>query len=101
MATIDQEIARLKFLSEKGRGEEKCHVVLIEEEARKRKENSGPQPKTRFVMETDDPAMYSKFNELKDRWVANANKSVALSVMADRWDLDEQTIRRICVDEAV
>lgn len=98
MATIDEELARLKFLSGKGRGREKCHVVLIEEEARKRKENSGPRPKTRFVMETDDPEMYSRFNDLKDRWLRNRNKSVALGVMADRWDASEEDMAIECGD---
>lgn len=96
MATIDEEIARLKFLSGRGRGHEKCHVVLIEEEARKRKENDGPRPKTQFRLDTDDPGLYSRFNELKDRWFSVANKSVALSVMARLWDQDESWIRNIC-----
>ena len=99
MATVSEEIARLKFLETKGRGRERCHVVLIEEEARQRIKNDGPKPKTRFVMETDCPAMYSRFNELKDRWLACANKSVALSVMAERWDLPEDEIRQRCEDE--
>lgn len=99
MATVKEEAARLKWLTDHGRGEEKAHVVLIEDEARKRKENPGPHPKTRFVMETDDPQMYSRFNELKDRWLAVANKSVALSVMADLWDRAEQDIRTLCSGE--
>lgn len=93
MATIDSEWERLGFLRGKGRGREKCHVVLIEEEARARVENAGPRPKTKFVMETDDPAMYSRLNELKDRWFAIINKSVALSLMADLWDKSDDWIR--------
>jgi hypothetical protein len=98
MATISEEIVRLQILANKGRGEEKCHVILIEQEARDRIANTGPKPKTRFVMETDSPEMYSRFNSLKDRWLANANKSVALSVMANRWDVDEQDIKILCED---
>lgn len=98
MATVREEAERLKWLVSKGRGEEKAHVVLIEEEARKRKENAGPRPKTRFVMETDDPEMYSRFNDLKDRWLRNRNKSVALGVMADRWDASEEDIAIECGD---
>jgi hypothetical protein len=96
MATIAEERARLQFLEEKGCGQEKCHVVLVEREARERIKNDGPKPKTRFVCETDDPAMYSRMNELKDRWFAIANKSVALSVMAKLWDMDEEWIRKVC-----
>ena len=99
MATVSEEIARLKFLETKGRGGEKCHVILIEEEARERIKNDGPKPKTRFSIETDDPAMYSRFNELKDRWLGRANKSVALTVMANRWDLTEDHIQELCDDE--
>jgi hypothetical protein len=87
MATIAEELARLRFLVSKGRGEEKCHVVLIEEEARKRKENTGPQPKTRFQIETDSPEMYSRFNAQKDRWLRLVpNKSICLDMMCRMWE---------------
>lgn len=96
MATIDEEWRRLKFLADKGRGKEKCHVVLIEVEAKERIENAGPKPKTQFRLETDDPKLYSRANELKDRWFAVANKSVALSVMFELWNRPEEWIRAIC-----
>jgi hypothetical protein len=98
MATISEELARLQILANKGRGEEKCHVILIEQEARERIANAGPKPKTRFTFETDSPEMYSRLNLLKDRWLATANKSVALSVMASLWDHNEDEIRRMCED---
>lgn len=100
MGTIDSEYERLGFLRTKGRGQEKCHIVLIEEEARERIKNPGPKPKTKFVVETDDPEMYSKLNELKDRWFANANKSVALSMMARLLDQPDYKIKELCSDEA-
>lgn len=87
---------KLRFLSEKGRGSEKCHIVFVEQDAKERIKNNGPRPKTQFRMETDDPGLYSRFNELKDRWFANANKSVALSVMARLWDQEPEWIRNIC-----
>ncbi len=97
MATIDQEIERLQLLSGKGRGQEKCHVILIEEEARERIKNDGPKPKTRFVMETDDPAMYSRFNAQKDRWLRVANKSVAIDMMCRLWEeVSDEAIRQVC-----
>jgi len=101
MATIAEEIARLQILANKGRGEEKCHVILIEQEARERIANAGPKPKTRFSIETDSPEMYSRLNLLKDRWLAGENKSVALTVMANRWDVPQEEIKRLCEDSPV
>jgi hypothetical protein len=96
MATIHEEWRRLKFLAEHGRGNEKIHIAFIEVEAKERIENKGPKPKTKFVMETDSPGMYSRLNELKDRWFGRANKSVALSVMADLWDRPVEWIDETC-----
>jgi hypothetical protein len=96
MATIREEAARLKWLVEKGRGDERCHIVLIEVEARERISNPGPKPKTKFALETDDPKLYSRFNELKDRWFRVANKSVALTVMFDLWDRPVEWIKETC-----
>lgn len=96
MATISEERARLQFLESKGRGDEKCHLVLIEVEAAERIKNAGPRPKTKFVLETDQPDLYSKFNELKDRWLKAANKSVALTVWVKLLDRPEEWIREIC-----
>lgn len=70
----------------KGRGDEPCHIVDIQKEAKKRSENTGPQPKTRFQMECDDGEMYSSLNSEKDRIIKQAkNKSVALSLMLLAW----------------
>lgn len=92
MATISEERARLQWLESKGRGQEKAHVILIEEEIRKRKENAGPKPKTRFILETDDPMMYSRFIAAKDRWLRFVNKSIAVDLMCRLWErpTDEQ-----------
>lgn len=96
MATIDEEWRRLKFLAEHGRSQEKVHVAFIEVEAKERIENKGPRPKTKFVVETDDPMLYSDFNRLKDRWFGCANKSVALTVMRDLWDQPVAWIQQTC-----
>lgn len=101
MATGRELLERLKFLVDNGRADSNFHLIDIEAEAKKRKENppdeTGKQ-KTRFVFETDDPDMYSRFNELKDRWLDGNNKSVALSIMADQWDLTTEQIRELCED---
>jgi hypothetical protein len=87
MATITEERARLQWLESKGRGHEKAHVILIEEEAKKRQENTGDNPKTRFQLETDDPEMYSRFALQKDRWLRLIpNKSVAIDMMCRMWE---------------
>ena len=99
MGTIDAEYERLGFLRRQGRGQERVHVAFIEEEAKARVENLGSKPKTRFVFELDSPEMYSRYNELKDKWLRILNKSVAVSLLADRWDLEEQEIRELGEDQ--
>jgi hypothetical protein len=102
MATLREERARLQFLEEHGHGDEKVHVVFIEREAAERIKNEAKgekSPKTKFVMETDSPGMYSRLNELKDRWFSQVNKSVALSIMAELWDRDLAWIEQACGGE--
>lgn len=102
MATIAEERARLQFLEEKGCGQEKCHVVLVEREARERIKNDGPKPKTQFRFETDDPEMYSRFNAQKDRWLRIGNKSVAIDMMCRLWEeVSDDSIREWCNAEGV
>src|SRR5271154_6623576 len=97
MATIREEAARLQWLISKGRGEEKAHVILIEEEARKRKENAGPQPKTRFVWDTDFAGGYSELNVGKDRLMkVLVNKQVAVTIAAFLWNnVSEEKLREL------
>lgn len=69
------------------RPDEKLHIVFVEREQRKRIANAGePQPKTKFVMDTDDPLFYSDFHVEKDRIIRHVgNKTVALSLMLRAW----------------
>jgi hypothetical protein len=97
MASVFEELERLKHLAANGHGDETIHIVYVQRDAKERAAN--PKKKTRFIMECDDHECYSRFNLLKDRWLAVANKSVALSVMADLWDISEQRIREMCADE--
>jgi hypothetical protein len=96
MATILEEIERLRTLAANGHGEETIHIVYVQREAAERVKNE--KKKTRFIMECDDHGFYSRLNALKDRWFAVANKSVALSVMASLWDRGEEEIKRMCED---
>jgi hypothetical protein len=85
--TVDAVYERCKFLRGKGRGQEKALLVLPEQLAKERIENAGPRPKTRFQIETDDPAMYSRMNAQKDRWFRLIpNKSVAVDLLARMWE---------------
>lgn len=90
MASLREERARLQFLEEHGRGDEKVHVVFIEEEARERIKNEQKgivKPKTKFVFETDDPEMYRRFNAEKDRWIRQiVNKSMAIDLLCCAWE---------------
>ena len=90
MATIEQEYARLGFLIDQGRGQEKAHLILIEEEARERIENKPDEQgkqKTQFRMETDSPDMYSRLNAQKDRWLRLIpNKSVCVDLLCRMWE---------------
>ncbi len=97
MATVDEEIARLQFISRQGRGQEKCHVVLIEVEQQERIKN--PKEKTRFCVETDDPKLYSEFHRVKELWFGAVNKSVALSMMLELWDRPVEWIMEVCSGE--
>jgi predicted PhzF superfamily epimerase YddE/YHI9 len=79
-------LEQLKDMIRKGRGNEKVHIVLVEQEQRERIENKGPKPKTRFQIETDDAEMYSALNLEKDRIIRRAkNKSVGISLMHLAW----------------
>lgn len=79
----------IQFLEDevrKGRGDDPCHLVDIKKEQAERIKNDGPRPKTKFVIETDSPEMYSAMNLEKDRIITRAkNKSVALSLMLTAW----------------
>lgn len=102
MATLDEEWRRLKFLAEKGRGQEKVHVVFVEEEAKARVENLGEKPKTRFQWETDFPDGYSELNKGKDRLMRIiGNKQVAITVAAMLWnEAPEDALRRLAEQDA-
>ena len=68
MATVLEELQRLKQLVHSGKGSETIHVVFTDREAKARKENKGPKPKTRFMVETHSPEGYAALNVQKDRY---------------------------------
>jgi len=103
MATLREERARLQFLEEHGRGDEKVHIVFIDEEARERIKNEAKgiiKPKTKFVFETDDADMYRRFNAEKDRWIRLiVNKSMAIALLCEAWENYTDDAIRSLVEE--
>lgn len=99
MPTLEEVFEEVKFLIGKGDRQRKCHFGLIDVEAKERAEN--PKGRTRFVIETDCPEMYSAFNAEKDRIIeAAGNKSVALSIMHRAWQqLSSDMVRELAKDE--
>jgi hypothetical protein len=96
MPQVCEEYERLKWLVSSGKGHERCTaVVLVRQEAKKRVENAGPKPKTRFIFETDSAAAYSELNREKDRVIeAAGNKSIGVSLLIRAWaELDEPRIK--------
>lgn len=88
MPSVSAAIEYLKTLEGKGRGGEKCHIVLIEEEEKARAENKGPVPRTRFQIELDDPELYSRWHIEKDRILRRAGvKAVGLDLMYRAWTM--------------
>jgi hypothetical protein len=102
MPSVSLAIEYLKDLERKGRGREKVHVVLVEEEQKKRIENTGPEPRTRVQFETDSPELYARFAKEKDRIIKRVgNKSIALDLMCRSWSeaLSDSEIDRILAQE--
>ena len=77
------------------------HIVDIEAEQKKRTKNDGPQPKTKFAIETDAPEVYARMNREKDRIIKRVgNKAVAVDLLARAWEtLSDQIIDRIMASE--
>lgn len=70
----------------KGRGDEPVHLVDVRAEQRKRIQNDGPKPKTRFQIELGDPELYRQWNAEKDRILHHVkNKAIALDLMQRAW----------------
>jgi hypothetical protein len=89
----------LKSEVAKGRGEDKCHIVDVTAEQAERVKNN--KQKTRFVLCTEDPDMYRRFESAKDRIFKRVkNKSIALDLMHRAWHdaLSDGEIDRIMAE---
>ena len=85
MPSVDLAVEHLKDLQRKGRGQEKVHVVLVEQEQKERIANN--KRKTRFVLCTDDADLCSILEAHKDRIFRRCgqNKSIMLHLMEKAW----------------
>lgn len=92
----------LAFEVKQGRGDEPCHVVDVAKEQRERIRNE--KRKTRFVLNTDDPDLCSRFEAHKDRIFRKVrNKAFMLSLMERAWAeaLSDAELDRIMAAEEV
>jgi len=65
MPNVEAAIEYLRFLSRQGRGHETVHVVLVEEEQKKRIRNE--RKSTRFVLVCSTPEEYSELHAERER----------------------------------
>jgi hypothetical protein len=78
----------LEFFRQKvaNRDTSEYHIVDHTKALREREKNDGPQPKTRFQIELDDPELYRRWNAAKDRIIKRCrNKAIALDLMHRAW----------------
>lgn len=84
MATIAQELEKLKFEVSKGRGGEKIHVTWVERDQAERIKNN--RLVTKFVLETKDPYVCSDLHREWERIIKRiGNKTLALELCHRAW----------------
>jgi hypothetical protein len=84
MATVAQELEKLKFEASKGRGGEKIHITWVERDQAERIKNNNRV--TRFTLETKDPDLCSELHAEWERIIKRVgNKSIALSLIHQAW----------------
>lgn len=95
-------LERLRFEVEKqGRGEEPCHLVDINQQAKERTKND--KKVTRFVLGCDDPDACAALHAECHRVIKRArNKQVAISLLILAWrdGLADHEIDRLTADAA-
>lgn len=84
MASVRQELEKLKYEVTQGRGEQKIHVVWVEKDQAERIKND--RRVTRFSLETKDADLCSDLHREWERIIKRVgNKSVALSLIHQAW----------------
>jgi len=77
-----------------GRGKETIHVILVDEEKKKRHLNNGPKPSTRFGMECYNPEVYAGMHREKDR-IGDHVKDAGITAHVILHALQEMTNERV------
>lgn len=92
-------IADLKWLIEKGRGDEPAVLYMPRIEAQRRKVNKEQRKRVVFVM---DPTGYAEWNTERDRWITlcGDNPTVAYKLMIECLSkFSDDMIRRLAEGE--
>jgi len=100
LATVLEELNRLKALVYSGHENEIVHVVMTEREAKRRREN--PKKSTRLSMEMYSPEAYSEFHVERERFFQVAKDpriAVDMLIRALR-QVDDETLRKWLQDGA-
>lgn len=80
MATVRQELEKLKFEISQGRGEQKIHVTWVEKDQAERIKNN--KRVTKFVLETKNPDICSELHAEWERIIKRVhNKTLALEMV--------------------
>lgn len=97
MASKKEEFERLRIEIEHGHGDEKCHVVDVEAERKRRLENApaeGRRPQQRLVIDCGSPDAFKAVYREWDRiYTKIQNKTMAIDVLV--WWLAQLNERRI------
>jgi|HubBroStandDraft_6_1064221.scaffolds.fasta_scaffold00134_69 hypothetical protein len=102
MPSVEQEMARLKWLLTEGKvaPTDPCKLVCPKLEAKKRVKNT--EGRTRLVVQLDTPATYSEFAAQFARYKElTGNPQIAFSLMLRLLaGLSDDSIKRLAADDA-
>lgn len=84
MGTVLEEINALKLKVLAGKENEMVHVVYVDQDRKRKRENKGPKPQTRFTLNCDSPEAFADLYGHWDRIMLQVkNKSVAVTILID------------------
>lgn len=84
MGTVLEEINALKLKVLAGKENEMVHVVYVDQDRKRKRENKGPKPQTRFTLNCDSPEAFAELYGHWDRIMLQVrNKSIAITILID------------------
>lgn len=101
MATVQQELEKLKYEADHGHAGEKIHVTWVERDQAERIKNN--KRVTKFVLETKDPDACSELHAEWERIIKHVgNKAMCLSLIIRAWRdaLSNPELDKILADDA-